>query len=85
MFGAGRLMSKSERCQSVSASPSEEKPTDEMTKAELEAWRAANPWPWFEELRAYTLVNSTPEVREYQMQWEPLPVHLDTADVGKER
>jgi len=47
--------------------------TSQMTRAELEAWRAANPWPWFEELRAYTLKNSTREVREYQMQWEPPP------------
>jgi hypothetical protein len=45
-----------------------------MTREAIEAWRAANPWPWFEELRAYTLANSEPEVREYQMQWEPEPI-----------
>jgi hypothetical protein len=37
----------------------------------IEAWRAANPWPWLEALHAYTLANSDQDVREYQMQWEP--------------
>jgi hypothetical protein len=50
-------------------------PGRDASSEEIEAWRAANPWPWFEELRAYTLANSTPEVREYQTQWEPKATH----------
>lgn len=46
-------------------------PGHDASQEAIEAWRAANPWPWFEELRAYTLANSERNVREYQMQWEP--------------
>ena len=50
-------------------------PGHDASKAAIEAWRAANPWPWFEALRTYTLANSEPDVREYQQQWEPEAVH----------
>ena len=46
-------------------------PGHDASQEAIEAWRAANPWPWFEELRTYTLANSDPDVREYQMKWEP--------------
>lgn len=55
----------------------------EGTREEIEAWRATNPWPWREELRRYTLANSTQECRDFQMQWEPIPYHLRSINQQK--
>lgn len=45
----------------------------ERNRAEIEAERAANPWPWFDELWAWTDRNSTPEVRALRNRWDPPP------------
>lgn len=44
-------------------------------RAEIEARRAADPWPWFNELWAWTSQNSTPEVQARRNRWDPPPSH----------
>jgi hypothetical protein len=47
----------------------------EKNRAEIEAERAADPWPWLEELHAWSYQNSTPEVRAHRRRWDPPPSH----------
>jgi hypothetical protein len=47
----------------------------EKNRAEIEAERAADPWPWLEELLAWNDANSTEEVRVCRRRWDPPPIH----------
>lgn len=46
----------------------------ERNRREIEAERAANPWPWLEDLIAWNTLNSTPECRAYRKRWDPPPI-----------
>lgn len=54
----------------------------EKNRAEVEAERAADPWPWLEELLAWNEENATAEVRAYRRRWDPPPIHSHKRRTG---